>query len=136
MRGINKIIILGTLGRDPESQDFSGKAITSFSLATSETWKDKEGNKKESTEWHRCVCFGRSAEIARDYLHKGSKAYVEGSLSTRKWTDKEGRDRYTTEIRVHTLQLLDGRDRSQDSSPEIAQPAKLAAHDFDDDIPF
>ena len=133
MRGINKIIILGTLGRDPESQDFSGKAITSFSLATSETWKDKEGNKQESTEWHRCVCFGKTAEIARDYLRKGSKAYVEGSLSTRKWTDKDGRDRFTTEVRVQSLQMIDSRQKEE--RPDTKQGDRAEAS-FDDEIPF
>lgn len=133
MRGINKIIILGTLGSDPESQDFSGKAITSFSLATSETWKDKEGNKQESTEWHRCVCFGKTAEIARDYLRKGSKAYVEGSLSTRKWTDKDGRDRFTTEVRVQSLQMIDSRQKEE--RPDTKQGDRAEAS-FDDEIPF
>ena len=133
MRGINKIIILGTLGRDPESQDFSGKAITSFSLATSETWKDKEGNKQESTEWHRCVCFGKTAEIARDYLRKGSKAYVEGSLSTRKWTDKDGRDRFTTEVRVQSLQMIDSRQKEERPATKQGDRAEAS---FDDEIPF
>lgn len=106
MRGVNKVILLGTLGRDPEVRTFAGGgSITTVSLATSEQWKDKQtGENKEQTEWHRVVFSNRLAEIAAEYLRKGSKAYVEGKLTTRKWTDKDGQEKYSTEIRADTLQ--------------------------------
>ena len=112
MRGVNKVILLGTLGRDPETRTFAGGgSITTVSLATSEQWKDKvTGESKEQTEWHRVVFSNRLAEIAAEYLRKGSKVYVEGKLTTRKWTDNQGQEKYSTEIRADTLQLLDGRD--------------------------
>lgn len=110
-RGINKVILIGNLGQDPETRYMpSGGAVTNVNLATSETWKDKQtGQPQERTEWHRVVFFNRLAEIAGEYLRKGSKVYVEGSLRTRKWQDQGGQDRYTTEIVANEMQMLDGR---------------------------
>jgi len=114
MSSINKVILIGRLGNDPEmryTQD--GKAVANISLATSESWKDKQtGEKKEQTEWHRVVFFGRTAEVIGEYLHKGSLIYVEGRLQTRKWQDKEGNDRYTTEIMGNEMKMLGGRSDS------------------------
>jgi single-strand DNA-binding protein len=110
-RGINKVILVGNLGKDPENRYLpSGKAVTNFSIATSESWKDKQtGEQKEQTEWHNIVMYDRLAEIAAEYLRKGSQVYVEGRLRTRKWQDKEGRDRYTTEIIANEMQMLGAR---------------------------
>ncbi|MEP5764591.1 MAG: single-stranded DNA-binding protein [Halieaceae bacterium] len=114
-RGINKVILIGNLGNDPETRyTQSGGAVTNISLATSETWKDKQtGQPQERTEWHRIVFFNRLGEIAGEYLRKGSKVYVEGSLRTRKWTDQSGQDRYTTEIVGNEMQMLDSRGGGQ-----------------------
>ncbi len=124
MAGVNKVIVLGHLGRDPEMRyQTSGAAIATLNIATSESFKDKEGNKQERTEWHRVVLFGRAAEVAGEYLHKGSMAYVEGRLQTRKWTDKEGQERYTTEIVGDRLQLVGGKDNGNaggDNAPRNA----------------
>ncbi|OGT68506.1 MAG: single-stranded DNA-binding protein [Gammaproteobacteria bacterium RIFCSPLOWO2_02_FULL_42_9] len=143
-RGVNKVIIVGNLGADPEVRYMpSGGAVTNISVATSDGWKDKEsGEKKERTEWHRIVFFNRLAEIAGEYLKKGSKVFVEGSLRTRKWQDKNGQDRYTTEIVGNEMQMLDSKGSSgQSFSPnETTTAAPLAApatsEEFDDDIPF
>lgn len=110
MRGINKVIIIGNLGADPETRQFSnGGSVTNISVATSEQWTDKQtGEKREATEWHRISLFNRLGEIAAQYLRKGSKVYIEGSLRTRKWQDQNGQDRYTTEIRADQMQMLDG----------------------------
>lgn len=110
-RGVNKVILIGNLGKDPEMKSFpNGDAFCNLTLATSESWTDKQsGEKKEKTEWHNLVFTRRLAEIAGQYLKKGSKIYVEGSLRTRKWQDKDGHDRYTTEINVNDMQMLDGR---------------------------
>ena len=142
MAGVNKVILLGHLGRDPEMRyQPSGGAIANFSIATSETFKDKEGNKQERTEWHRVVLFGRTAEIAGEYLRKGGMAYVEGRLQTRKWTDKEGQERYTTEIVGDRLQLIGGK-KEDGGSEHASAPASRGGNtpppveDFDDDIPF
>jgi single-strand DNA-binding protein len=148
-RGINKVILIGNLGKDPETRYMpSGGAVTNVTLATSESWKDKNtGEQQERTEWHRVVFFNRLAEIAGEYLRKGSKVYVEGSLRTRKWQGQDGQDRYTTEIVGNEMQMLDSKGGSAafDSAPpaqrSAAQPqsAKAAAipeNDFDDDIPF
>lgn len=110
MRGVNKVIIVGNLGADPETRQFSnGGSVTNISVATSEQWTDKQtGEKREATEWHRIVLFNRLGEIAAQYLRKGSKVYIEGSLRTRKWQDQNGQDRYTTEIRADQMQMLDG----------------------------
>src|SRR6478609_11124852 len=157
-RGINKVIIIGNIGQDPEVKYMpSGGAVTNISVATSETWKDKNtGQPQERTEWHRVVFFNRLGEIAGEYLKKGSKVYVEGSLRTRKWQDKDGGDRYTTEIRGDVMQMLGRREGGGEPRPaadpgergERAEarpaaakpaPAKKPAGKFDDmedDIPF
>ncbi|WP_312750782.1 single-stranded DNA-binding protein [Psychrobacter sanguinis] len=110
MRGVNKVIIIGNLGADPETRQFpNGGSVTNISVATSEQWTDKQtGEKREATEWHRVTLFNRLGEIAAQYLRKGSKVYIEGSLRTRKWQDQNGQDRYTTEIRADQMQMLDG----------------------------
>jgi len=154
MASVNKVIIVGNLGRDPETRyNPEGGAITNISVATTDTWKDKaSGEKQERTEWHRVVFFSRLAEIAGEYLKKGSQVYVEGSLRTRKWQDKEGKERYTTEIVADRMQMLGsrqgsgdagGRERSSEAKEPVAagegMPAKKPAgkfDDMDDDIPF
>ena len=151
MAGVNKAIIMGHLGRDPEVRyQQSGAAIATLNIATSETYKDRDGNKQERTEWHRVVLFGRTAEVAGEYLRKGSMAYVEGRLQTRKWTDKEGQDRYTTEIQADTMKMLgskpDGQ-RHENSQDDGYEPAprnnqqsgskpKPSFDDLGDDIQF
>lgn len=165
MASINKVILVGNLGRDPETRYMpEGGAVTNVSIATTDTWKDKtSGEKKEATEWHRVVFFNRLAEIAGEYLKKGSQVYVEGRLRTRKWQDKEGQDKYTTEIVCDTMQMLGGRqgmgeggargsDRGADrgesaesrgAPPPEGRPAPAGAKkpagkfdDMEDDIPF
>lgn len=115
MRGVNKVILVGTLGRDPETKSFpNGGSLTQFSIATSESWTDKNtGERQEITEWHRIVLNNRLGEVAQQYLKKGSKVYIEGSLRTRKWTDKDGQERFTTEVRGDSMQMLDGPRGSQ-----------------------
>ncbi|OTG64203.1 single-stranded DNA-binding protein [Acinetobacter silvestris] len=115
MRGVNKVILVGTLGKDPETKTFpNGGSLTQFSIATSESWTDKNsGERKEQTEWHRIVLNNRLGEIAQQYLRKGSKVYIEGSLRTRQWTDQNGQERYTTEIRGEQMQMLDSNNRQQ-----------------------
>ena len=144
-RGINKVILIGNLGVDPEVRYMpSGDAVTNISIATSEQWKDKEtGAQQERTEWHRVVFFKRLAEIVGEYLKKGSKIYIEGSIRTRKWTDKSGNDRYTTEIIGNEMQMLDRKDASTAARPAAAPTAAKPAaatnnntESFDDDIPF
>ncbi|MDH4056936.1 MAG: single-stranded DNA-binding protein [Gammaproteobacteria bacterium] len=152
-RGINKVIIVGNVGGDPETRYMpSGSAVTNLTVATNESWKDKQtGEKKERTEWHRVAMFNRLAEIAAEYLRKGSQVYIEGKLRTRKWQDKDGQDRYTTEIIADEMQMLGGRGgdfgggggggsssrgssgSSQDSG---GAPPHPGPDDFDDDIPF
>ena len=154
MASVNKVIIVGNLGRDPETRYLpSGEAVTNISVATTETWKDKaSGEKKEETEWHRVTFRGRLAEIAGEYLKKGSQVYVEGRLRTRKWQDKEtGADRYTTEIVADTMQMLGSRQgggepremrepaAAKSGGGEARPAAKKPAGKFDDmedDIPF
>ena len=110
MASVNKVILIGNLGRDPETRYMpDGGAITNISVATTDTWKDKQGEKQEKTEWHRVAFFGRLAEIAGEYLKKGSQVYVEGRLQTRKWQDKDGNDKYTTEIVADRMQMLGSR---------------------------
>lgn len=115
MRGVNKVILVGTLGRDPETKTFpNGGSLTQFSSATSEAWTDKNtGERKEQTEWHRIVLHNRLGEIAQQFLRKGSKVYIEGSLRTRQWTDQNGQERYTTEIRGDQMQMLDARQQGE-----------------------
>ncbi len=146
-RGINKVILIGNLGQDPEVRYMpNGNAVANVSLATSESWKDKNtGETQERTEWHRVVFFRRLAEIAGEYLKKGSKIYVEGRLQTRKWQDNNGQDRYTTEIVADQMQMLDSRggsaafdggSPSQQQSDSAPGPAPVPDEGFDDDIPF
>jgi len=153
MASVNKVILVGNLGQDPEVRYMpSGGAVTNLRLATTAQWKDKQtGEKQERTEWHTVVMFNRLAEIAGEYLRKGSQVYIEGSLRTRKWQDKEGKDRYSTEIVARDMQMLGGRGGSgggggergeaRSSSRPAAEdraPAPVAddAGGFDDDIPF
>lgn len=152
-RGINKVILVGNLGVDPETRYMpSGGAVTNVRIATSDSWKDKQsGEQRERTEWHRVVFFNRLAEIAAEYLRKGSQIYIEGRLQTRKWQGQDGQDRYTTEIVANELQMLGGRGGAAGgpTAPpdDWAEPAPAAAaapsgsssrggDDFDDDIPF
>lgn len=115
MSSVNKVIIVGRLGKDPESRTLpDGRAVTNYDLATSERWKDKStGDQREKTEWHRCASFGRVAEVVAQYSKKGDLLYVEGSLYTEKWQDKEGKDRYTTKVRVHSVQFLTSKNSGQ-----------------------
>ena len=145
MASLNKVQIIGNLGRDPETRYMpSGDAMTTIAVATTETWKDKQtGEKKEATEWHRITFFGKLAEIAGQYLKKGSQVYVEGSLRTRKYTDKYGVEKYATDIKANEMKMLGSRqDDSQQNSPQEAPRQREAAKhkpdfsDMDDDIPF
>lgn len=146
-RGVNKVILIGNLGRDPEVRySPNGSAVANVTIATSESWKDKNtGEKQERTEWHRIVFFGRLAEIAGEYLKKGAQIYIEGRLQTRKWQDKDGHDRYTTEIVANEMQMLGSRSGAGVPSEPAAETAeagparggaKAPGADFDDDIPF
>ncbi len=151
-RGVNKVILVGNLGNDPDIRyTAGGAAVANVSLATAESWRDKDsGEQQERTEWHRIVFFGRLAEIVGEYLRKGSQIYIEGRLQTRKWQDKEGTDRYTTEIVANEMQMLGSRSGGGSGNYESAPPIENkpatsnSAHasdngpvdDFDDDIPF
>ncbi|HYM27348.1 MAG TPA: single-stranded DNA-binding protein [Steroidobacteraceae bacterium] len=157
-RGINKVILIGNLGADPETRAMpSGTTVANLRIATSESWRDKQsGEQQERTEWHRVALFGRLAEIAGEYLRKGSQVYIEGSLRTRKWQDKQGNDRYSTEIIGNELQMLGGRGGAGGGAPAAeggggrsaggAAPAFAeesggsgggrGSEEFDDDIPF
>lgn len=147
-RGINKVILIGNLGRDPETRySQGGNPVTNFSVATSDSWRDKQsGEQQERTEWHNVVCFSRLAEIAGEYLRKGSKVYIEGSLRTSNW-EKDGQKHYRTEVIAREMQMLDGRGgggggpppNGFESSAPPSQPQNaptLTDDDFDDDIPF
>lgn len=147
MSSLNRATLIGNLGRDPETRYMAdGEAVTNFSIATSEKWKDKAtGETKEDVQWHKIVTFGRIAEVAGEYLRKGSKVCIEGKIVTRKWTDKDGVERYTTEIRADRLIMLSTADRDGDSPTReqrenraAARHSKPAANiaDMDDDIPF
>ncbi len=152
MASVNKVILVGNLGRDPETRYMpNGEAVTNVTIATTDTWKDKAtGEKREATEWHRLVFYRRLAEIAGQYLKKGSQVYVEGSLKTRKWQDKEGAERYTTEIIVDQMQMLGSRQgsgqpadlppREGGAAPGARKPAEQGSGsgftDLEDDIPF
>jgi single-strand DNA-binding protein len=158
MASVNKAILVGNLGKDPEVRYMpSGEAVAAVTLATTDKWKDKSGEKQEKTEWHNLTFFGRQAEIAGEYLKKGSQIYVEGRISTEKWQDKEGKDRYTTKIIVQQMQMLGGKSTGGSfevvenkpaaaSSGSSTAPAKSGAaaasttkgsfDNFDDDIPF
>lgn len=155
-RGVNKVILVGNLGQDPEVRYTpSGSAVANITLATSESWRDKQtGENKEVTEWHRVVLFGKLAEVAGEYLRKGSQVYIEGQLRTRKWQDQGGQDRYTTEVTVNvggTMQMLGGKQEGgqgnrpkpnqqqrpqQQSGPSTPPANNEPPMDFDDDIPF
>jgi single-strand DNA-binding protein len=143
-RGVNKVILIGNLGKDPETKYMpSGDAVCNFSVATTESWNDKtSGDKVEKTEWHNIVMFKRLAEVAGEYLRKGSQVYIEGRLQTRKWQDRDGNDRYTTEVRADQMQMLGGRGGSAGAGASAAPqsaPAPSQARasgDFEDDIPF
>ena len=147
-RGINKVIVVGNLGQDPDTRYMpSGSAVTNITVATNESWKDKQtGEQKDRTEWHKVAMFGRLAEIAAEYLRKGSQVYIEGKLRTRKWQDKDGNDRYTTEIIADEMQMLGGRGGAGGSAPmqddrppqgaPSSPPPQGSSDDFDDDIPF
>ena len=149
-RGINKVILVGNLGADPDTRYMpNGGAVTNLSLATSESWKDKQtGEPKDRTEWHKVAMFGRLAEISAEYLRKGSQVYIEGKLRTRKWQDKDGNDRWTTEVIADEMQMLGGRGGGGGGAPmggnegysQPSQPAQPSrgggGDDFDDDIPF
>jgi len=154
MASVNKVILVGNLGADPEIRYLpSGEAVANLRLATTETWKDKEGNKQELTEWHRVSFFGRQAEVCGQYLKKGNQIYVEGSIRTRKYQDKDGQERYATDIRGDRMQMLGSRQGMGEAPPRdsgggrsapdsgqkkpAAQPAAGGNfNDFDDDIPF
>ncbi len=151
---VNKVILVGRLGKDPETRYMTnGEAVANVTLATSENWKDKSGEKQEKTEWHNLVFYRRLAEVAGEYLKKGSQIYVEGKIQTRKWQDKEGKDRYTTEIIVNEMQMLGGKSSGSGSFEVVDKPAAAPSTDtpaaskpapakgggfdnFDDDIPF
>ena len=138
-KGVNKVTLLGNLGQDPEMRYLpDGHAVCNLTLATSESWKDKNtGQPQERTEWHRVVMFRRLAEIAGEYLRKGAKVYLEGKLQTRKWQDKDGNDRYTTEIVADEMQMLGGRDGGGHPSAPSTGGRGAPADDFvDGDIPF
>jgi len=156
-RGINKVILVGNLGQDPETRYMpSGSAVTNITVATNESWKDKQtGEQKDRTEWHKVAMFSRLAEIAAEYLRKGSQVYIEGKLRTRKWQDRDGNDRYTTEIIADEMQMLGGRGGGSSSygggsrgegggsssgdgggGKGGGQQSAPPADDFDDDIPF
>src|SRR5207253_5976549 len=157
MASVNKVILIGNLGRDPETRyTTGGDAVTNLNIATSEQWKDKSGEKQERTEWHRVVLFGRQAEVAGEYLKKGRSVYIEGRLQTRKYTDKEGVEKYSTEIVADRMQLLGSREGAGTGDVELgagtpssrressggaprapgAAATKKNVDDFDDDIPF
>ena len=137
-RGVNKAILIGHLGADPETRYMpSGGAVTNLRLATTEQWRDKNtGDQQERTEWHNVAMFGRLAEIAAEYLRKGSQVYIEGRIRTRKWQDKDGNDRWTTEIVANEMQMLGGRTGGSGAPAKAAEEAGPPAGDFDDDIPF
>jgi single-strand DNA-binding protein len=160
-RGINKVILVGNLGADPDTRYMpSGKAVTNIRVATSESWKDKQtGDMQERTEWHSIVMYDKLGEIAAEYLRKGSQVYIEGKIRTRKWQDKEGKDRYTTEVIADQMQMLGGRGGGGGGSSEPREPRSAARQapasddrsdraaapvddagsgggEFDDDIPF
>lgn len=150
MASVNRVILIGNLGADPETRYLpSGDAVTNIRIATTDTWKDKSGEKQEHTEWHRVAFFGKLAEIAGEYLKKGSPVYVEGRIRTRKWQDKEGQERYSTEIVADRMQLLGGRGGAGGAESTSREPAAAIAgtpkgtpkkggafDEMDDDIPF
>lgn len=136
MSDLNRVMLIGRLGRDPESRYMpNGKAVVNFSIATSERWK-KDGEAQERTEWHNIVAFEKLAEIIAQHLRKGSQVFVEGKLQTRKWQDKEGKDRYSTEIVASSMQMLGSRPQQERQEPSSASRTPAATDDFDHDLPF
>lgn len=149
-RGINKCIFVGNLGHDPDIADANGTKVANFNIAVNEQWKDREGEKQERVEWVRCVAFAGLADVAEQYLRKGGKVYVEGRWQTRKWEDKEGIERYSTECVLHQLVMLGGRGEGGGSNVKASQQAEAAGYskpdhaaaaagdddDEDDDVPF
>ena len=152
--GVNKVILIGNLGQDPEIRYMqNGKAVANLSIATSESWNDQQGQKQEKTEWHRITAYDKLAEIIGEYVKKGSKIYVEGKLQTRKWQDQQGQDKYTTEVIINQMQMLDGK-KDGGNSGQSSQPARPQSTpqrppqqpsqpqyneppvNFQDDIPF
>lgn len=137
MASVNKVILVGNLGRDPEVRYMpNGEAVCNFSIATTDTWKDKAGAKQERTEWHAIVMYRKLAEIAGEYLKKGSTVYVEGRLQTRKWQTKEGQDRYTTEIISDQMQMLGGKSSGGQESYQSAPDNGAPPANFEDEVPF
>jgi len=151
--GVNKVILVGNLGQDPEVKYMqNGKAVANLSIATSESWNDQQGQKQERTEWHRLTAYDKLAEIIGEYVKKGSKIYVEGKLQTRKWQDQQGQDRYTTEVIINQMQMLDGKkdggqqaqqqqqrqlqQQPRQQAPQQAPVNNAPQIDFDSDIPF
>ena len=139
-RGVNKVILIGNLGSDPEvRQTPSGTSVTTFSIATNETWNDREGNRQEHTEWHRIVAWGKLAEICGEYLSKGRQVYIEGRLRTRTWEDKQGQQQRTTEIKADDMQMLGSRDGSGGGGGQQSRTPEFATESVsmdDDDLPF
>lgn len=153
MASVNKVILIGNLGRDPETRYMSnGEAVTNITVATTDTWKDRSGEKQEKTEWHRVTFYRKLAEIAGEYLKKGRQVYIEGRLETRKWTDKSGNERYTTEVIASDMKMLGSRSGSGSFEPNATAPSGSASNspaeqpdsvksgsgfdDMEDDIPF
>jgi single-strand DNA-binding protein len=144
MRGVNKVILIGNLGRDPEVRyTRDGTAVANLNLATTETWNDANGQRQEKTEWHKVVCWGKLAEIAKEYLGKGRQVYIEGRLQTNSWNDKDGNKRYTTEIKADQMVMLGGRGGegfSRESGPPAESvPSDVGSQPFqatEDDVPF
>lgn len=138
MASLNRVMLIGNMGDDPDMRyTAGGSAVCNFTLATNESWKDKDGNKQQKSEWHRVVMFGKLAEIAGQYLKKGSAVYVEGKLQTRKWQDKDGKDRYTTEIIADEMKMLGGGGEKPQEKPEkTGRQQHYEKADFDDDLPF
>jgi len=140
MRGVNKVILVGNLGRDPEVRyTRDGKAVANLSVATTDSWKDAQGERQERTEWHRVVAWDKLAEIAKEYLSKGKQIYVEGRLQTRSWEDKDGNKRYTTEVRMDQMVMLGGREGSSRGSGPPSGPEEFQREPFqatEEDVPF
>jgi len=141
MSGVNLVVLVGRVGKEPETKYMqNGDAVTTLSLATSETWKDKDGEKQEKTQWHNLVFYRRLAEVVGEYVQKGTQLYIEGKLNTRKWQTKEGQDRYTTEIIGEKMQMLGGKNSSTEGRGDNSHPSQTRPttqeNTFDDDIPY
>jgi single-strand DNA-binding protein len=138
MASVNKVIIVGNLGKDPDVRyATNGNCITNITVATTESWKDKDsGEKKEATEWHKVAFFGKLADIAGKYLKKGSQVYLEGALKTRKWTDKDGQERYTTEVIASEMKMLGGKPQANESQPQSKPSSSSSFDDIESDLPF